>query len=201
MSITLNEVLANANYQRIYELLLSIISEPITISKSNKGRPLKYNDIQIILCMLYGVKNSIFSLRELEYKINRDFSFRVSIGICKSPDYSTFSIRINKLEDVFYGYLYKAFIKIISPDTRLCAVDSTALRSTKYDSEATIGKGIRLGFFTGYKLHVLSSVTDYIIPLAFEIMPANKYDNQAKILLDKSTEYDIFLVIGDGAEA
>ncbi len=30
-------------------------------------------------------------------------------------------------------------------------------------------------------------------------MKINKYDNKAKILLDKSTDYDIFLVIGDGA--
>lgn len=31
-----------------------------------KGRPRKYSDEQIVACMLYGVKNSIFSLRELE---------------------------------------------------------------------------------------------------------------------------------------
>lgn len=50
----------------------------------------KYFDQQIVVCILYGVKNSIFSFRELEYKIKKDYIFQNIIGLKYVPDYSTF---------------------------------------------------------------------------------------------------------------
>ena len=46
-------------------------------------------------------------------------------------------------------------IELINPQTRICAIDGTALRSSKYDSEAKCGKGTRLGKYKGYKLHCI----------------------------------------------
>lgn len=71
-----------------------------------KGRPRKYSDQQIVCCMLYGVKNSIFSLRELEYKIKQDHIFKSIIQIDDVPDYSTLSLRAKHLEKhIYYGIM------------------------------------------------------------------------------------------------
>lgn len=56
-------------------------------------------------------------------------------------------------------------VELIDPDTRLCAIGGTALRSSKYNSEAKSRKGTRLGYYKDYKLHCVVAVTDIIVPL------------------------------------
>ncbi|WP_243284323.1 transposase [Clostridium tyrobutyricum] len=51
--------------------------------------------------MIYRVKNSIFSLRELEYKIKQDIVFRHIINLFKVPDYSTFSLRAQPSRNIY----------------------------------------------------------------------------------------------------
>lgn len=82
------------------------------------------------------------------------------------------------------------FVELIDPETRLCAIDGTGLRSSKYDSEAKSGKGTRLGYFKGYKLHCIATVTDIIIPLLFNLTTANVYDNQLSDLLYEAKAYN-----------
>jgi hypothetical protein len=59
------------------------------------------------------------------------------------------------------------------------------------------GKGTRLGWYIGYKLHAI--ISNDRIPLAWEITTANVYDNQAQYLLDKVEQLDIFMILADGA--
>ena len=54
-----------------------------------KGKPRKYLDEQIV----NGVKNSIFSLRELEYHIKQDYKYQSIIKLVQVPNYSTFLLR------------------------------------------------------------------------------------------------------------
>ncbi|OCL26649.1 hypothetical protein U472_11770 [Orenia metallireducens] len=63
----------------------------------------------------------------------------------------------------------------MNPDTRICSIDSTDLRSSQYDSQAKSGPSTRLGFYKGYKLHLICSNDS--IQLSFEITTANVYDN------------------------
>ena len=149
--------------------------------------------------MLYGVKNSIFSLRELEYRIKQDYTFKAIIQLTEVPDYSTFSLRAKALEQHLYYGVYAMLVELISPETRLCAIDGTALRSSKYDSEAKSGKGTRLGYFIGYKLHCIAAVTDIIIPLVFNVTTPNVYDNQVSDLLYEAKIYNPFLILADAA--
>ncbi len=158
-----------------------------------------YSDEQIVACMLYGVKNSIFSLRELEYRIKQDYVFQSIIQLNQVPDYSTFSLRAKRLEKHIYYGIYAMFVELIDPETRLCAIDETALRSSKYDSEAKSGKGTRLGYYKGYKLHCIATVTDIIIPLVFDLTIANVYDNQVFELLYEAKIYNLFLILSDAA--
>lgn len=50
------------------------------------------------------------------------------------------------------------FIEFIDPEIRLCAIDETALRSSKYDSEVKSGKGTRLGYFKVISFIVLQQL-------------------------------------------
>lgn len=145
--------------------------------------------------MLYGVKNSIFSLRELEYRIKEDYVFQSIIQFNQVPDYSTFSLRAKRLEKHIYYGIYAMFVELIDPETRLCAIDETALRSSKSKS----GKGTRLGYYKGYKLHCIATVTDIIIPLVFDLTTANVYDNQVFELLYEAKIYNLFLILADAA--
>ena len=49
------------------------------------------------------------------------------------------------------------FIELINPETRLCAIDSTVLISSKYDSKAKSCKYTSLCYFNGYKLHCIAT--------------------------------------------
>ena len=187
------------DYYKIFKAVKVAFTKLNSNTKGTKGRPRKYSDEQIVACMLYGVKNSIFSLRELEYRIKQDHVFRSIIQLNQVPDYSTFSLRTKTLEKHIYYGIYAMFVELINPETRLCAIDGTALRSSKYDSEAKSGKGTRLGYYKGYKLHCIATVTDIIIPLVFDLTTANVYDNQVPDLLYEAKIYDPFLILADAA--
>lgn len=90
-------------------------------------------------------------------------------------------------------------IESISPNTRIHAIDGTALRSSKFDGDAKKGKGTRLGFYTGYKLHCIALVTDIIIPLVFDITTASIYDNQLSTLMYEGKIYNPFVILADAA--
>ena len=198
MIISLNIETENT-YYKIFEAVKIAFAKLNSKDRSTKGRPRKYSDQQIVACMLYGVKNSIFSFRELEYRIKQDYTFKAIIQLTEVPDYSTFSLRAKALEQHLYYGVYAMLVELISPETRLCAIDGTALRSSKYDSEAKSGKGTRLGYFIGYKLHCIAAVTDIIIPLVFNVTTANVYDNQVSDLLYEAKIYNPFLILADAA--
>ena len=75
MIISLN-IKSENTYYKIFEAVKIAFTKLSTNNQNTKGRPRKYSDQQIVCCMLYGVKNSIFSLRELEYKIKQDHIFK-----------------------------------------------------------------------------------------------------------------------------
>ncbi|NSB12611.1 transposase [Clostridium beijerinckii] len=191
MIISSNIKSENDHY-KIFEAVKIAFAKLNSNIKSTKGRPRKYSDEQIVACILYGVKSSIFSLRELEYRIKQDYVFQSIIQLNQVPDYSTFSLRTKILD-------YAMLVELINPETRLCAIDGTALRSSKYDSEAKSGKGTRLGYYKGYKLHCIAAVSDIIIPLVFYLTTANVYDNQVSDLLYEAKIYNPFLILADAA--
>ncbi len=186
-------------YIEIFKVINQAFKKLGYLHKKTKGRPRKYTDQQIVACLVYQVKNNIFSLRELEWKIKQDIHFQSIIGLEEVPDYSTLSIRLNELEKrAFYG-LYNMVIFLINPSLRLCAIDSTALRSSRYDREARYGKGTRVGNYKGYKLHCAAAVDDYVVPLVFELTTANVYDNQLVELLYEVKIFNPFLTLADAA--
>ncbi|MCG8540790.1 MAG: hypothetical protein MJA82_12750 [Clostridia bacterium] len=69
------------------------------------------------------------------------------LGISAMPDHSTFCIRIKEIEKSLFYQIYKIFVILLNPDLRICCIDSTALRSSKFDSEVKLGKSTHLGMF------------------------------------------------------
>lgn len=89
---------------------------------------------------------------------------------------------------------------LLAPNTRVCSIDSTSLRSSKYDLEAKYGTSTRLGKYKGYKLHLISSNDS--IPLMFNFTTANAYDNTfdcCEKLMTPLKNYDPFILLGDAA--
>ena len=164
------------------------------------GRPKKYTDLQIIKCKLYMIMNNIYCLRELEWKLFNDQLAVSIIGLKEVPDHSTFAIRFRKLEQEKFNKLYRTIISLLEPDTRICAIDSTSLRSSKYDSEAKIGTSTRLGNYKGYKLHLIAS--NDALPLSFKCTTANVYDsnfNCCHQVMKPLDNHDPFILLGDAA--
>lgn len=189
--------------ENIFSKIFDTINKIFGIIKKDKpkakGRPRKYTDEQIVACMIYQVKYSIFSLRELEWRIKQDATFKAIIGLKDVPDYTTLSIRINSIEKhIFYG-IFNITVALIDPSLRLCAIDSTALRSSNYDSEAQYGVGSRLGTYKGYKLHLAASADDIYIPIAFAVTTAEVYDNQVSDILYDIKTFNPFLILADAA--
>ena len=57
------------------------------------------------------------------------------------------------------------------------------MRSLRGDKEAGTGVCISLGFYNGYKLHVIATVEDEVIPIAWWLTRANVHDSRVVELL------------------
>jgi len=83
----------------------------------------------------------------------------------ESPNYSYFAKLLRKIEEKYMQDIREILIAEIEPDISIAIVDSTPLRSAKNDSEAKIDIHITIGFFRGYKLHLLCAGKEEVIPL------------------------------------
>ncbi|MBA4495560.1 transposase [Paenactinomyces guangxiensis] len=164
---------------------------------SRAGKPKKFSDTQILKCLIYQAYYRIHSFRELEWKLNQDHWTRRCIGLDEVPDHSTFCRRAKQIEQGLYAPLYEELLFELEPKTRVCYWDSTALRASRYDRDAEKGKGTRLGWFYGYKLHAI--VSEDLIPLVWDITPANLYDNQCTHLIYHVSQYPVFMPLADAA--
>lgn len=198
MIISPDELKENNFYQICSKLDELYEKQFNTEGNQGRRRPKKYTDLQIIKCFLFKVKNKIYCLRELETKLDQNPFIKNIIGIDKAPDHSTLSIRVKKIRKNKFYPLFRQLVSKLEPDTRINAIDSTPLRSSKCDSEAKKGYSTRLEWYKGYKLHLVSS-NDYI-PLSFSVTTANIYDNTydiCKNLMIDLSQYNPFMLLGD----
>ena len=167
------------------------------IKHNRRGRPRKFNLFQIIACLVYKVKKGIKSFRELEYRINQDIEFKRAIGIEESPNYSYFAKLLRKIEEKYMQDIREILIAEIEPDISIAIVDSTPLRSAKNDSEAKIDIHITIGFFRGYKLHLLCAGKEEVIPLFWILTGANEHDSRQEELLYRAWGFGCEIVLAD----
>ena len=91
-----------------------------------------------------------------------------------------------KIEEEYMQDIREILIAEIEPDIGIAIVDSTPLRSAKNDSEAKIGIHITIGFYRGYKLHLLCTGKEEVIPLFWILTGANEHDSRQEELLARS---------------
>lgn len=166
-------------------------------TRSRQGRPRRFSDAQIVKCLVYQVYYRIRSFRELEWKLKQDLWALRGMGISEVPDHSTFCRRVKAIEEDLYYRVYQEILTELQPEARVCFWDSTPLRSSRYDRDAEKGKGTRLGWFYGYKLHAI--VSEDLLPLSWDVTPAGFYDNQASQLIRSLSHHDVFLLLADAA--
>ena len=119
--------------------------------------------------------NKIYCLRELKWSFKNDILSTNIIGLSDIPDHSTFYIRLKEIESTIFYQIYKMLVLLLKSNIRISSIDSTALRSSRFDSQAKSGKSTRLGWYKGYKLHLVTSFD--LVPLALEFTTANVYDS------------------------
>jgi hypothetical protein len=69
--------------------------------------------------------------------------------------------------------------------------------SISIDRDAAKGKGTRLGWYYGYKLHAI--VSEDLVPLVWDLSPANFYDNQFCHIMKGLSFWKPFFLLGDAA--
>jgi Transposase DDE domain/Transposase domain (DUF772) len=180
-------------FSEIDELVWRFVETPL----NRRGRPQQFSDAQIMKCLVYQVYYRIRCFRELEWKLKHDYWALRTIGLNQVPDHTTFCRRTRKLEENLYYPMYQEILSELEPQTRICFWDSTALRASRYDRDAEKGKGTRLGWFYGYKLHAI--VSEDLLPLVFDLTPAGFYDNQVPYLVRHLVNHDVFFLLADAA--
>nr|WP_241243623.1 hypothetical protein [Caldicellulosiruptor changbaiensis] len=85
----------------------------------------------------------------------------------------------------------------IKPDMSIAKVDSPSLRSAKNDLEAKICIHITIGFFRGYKLHLLCTGKEEVIPLFWILTGANEHDSRQEELLYRAWGLSCEIVLAD----
>ncbi|MBO8138240.1 MAG: transposase [Desulfotomaculum sp.] len=156
-------------FQKI-DTLLKEYEKEIPKTTIRRRRSQLFSDVQIMKCLVYQAFHRIVSFWELEWRLNFDPIAKALIGLEKTPDHTTLFLRAKQLESTIYESLYKIAVEFLHPDIRLCFWDSTSLRASRYDREAKRGKGTRLGWYVGYKLHAIISKDR--IPLAWDVTTA-----------------------------
>ena len=139
------------------------------------------------------------SFRKLVDFLNQFSYFRTLCGFTAVPHFSTFSRAARWFREEGFDVLHNQLLeKIGSHYSKLAFMDSTALRSSLYDSQAKWSKSTRYKWYRGYKLHLCTSADGFI--LSYQFTTANVYDSvPAPDLLQSLTRKQIEMVIADKA--
>jgi hypothetical protein len=153
----------------------------------------------LLKCFFLKTYFSIDSLRQLVETLDRFGYFRRICGLKEVPHLSTFS----RASTWFQEQGFSAFNAQLLNDLgvrypKVVIIDSTALRSSLYDSQARWGVSTRYSWFKGYKLHLCTTAEGVILSHVFTT--ANRNDAAVALELFPSLkEGEIEFALGDAA--
>ncbi len=111
---------------------------------------------------------SIDSLRQLVELLDRFGYFRRICGFKEVPHLSTFSRAGKWFQKQGFSYFNAQLLKDLGTRyPKVVIIDSTALRSSLYDSQAKWGISTRYNWFKGYKLHLCTTTEGIILSHVF----------------------------------
>jgi transposase len=148
------------------------------------------------------VLKTVFQIPSLRKLVNflKQFSyFRNLCGFTQVPHISTFSRTANWFRKEGFDVLHHQLLEIIGNRySKLAFMDSTALRSSLYDSQARWSKSTRYKWYRGYKLHLCVSADGLI--LSYQFTTANVYDSvPAPSLLRSLPQKQVEMIVADKA--
>ncbi|MED3467175.1 transposase, partial [Bacillus thuringiensis] len=153
----------------------------------------------LLKCFFVKTVFQINSLRKLTRFLHQYPSFRVSCGLSFVPHISTFSRVGTWFRNEGIPLIHKQTLEEMNLGLIPCVlIDSTALRSSLYDSQAKWGKSTRYGWYKGYKAHVCSTPEGVVLSYAFTT--ANVHDSKmAPVLLQDIQSQNVLFSIADAA--
>ncbi len=162
------------------------------------GRP-PVSKKALVKCFFLKTYFAIDSLRQLVNILHRFGYFRRICGLLEVPHLSTFSRASQWFQEQGFSDLNTQLLNDLGiQKPKVVMIDSTALRSSLYDSQAKWGMSTRYRWFKGYKLH-LCTTTEGII-LSHVMATANRNDAAvAPELLSSLQGWDIEFALGDAA--
>ncbi|AMR06314.1 ISNCY family transposase [Bacillus thuringiensis] len=149
----------------------------------------------LLKCFFVKTVFQINSLRKLTRFLHQYPLFRVSCGLSFVPHISTFSRVGTWFRNEGIPLIHKQTLQEMNLGLIPCVlIDSTALRSSLYDS----GKSTRYGWYRGYKVHVCSTPEGVVLSYAFTT--ANVHDiKMAPVLLQDIQDRNVLFSVADAA--
>ncbi|OTZ60511.1 ISNCY family transposase, partial [Bacillus thuringiensis serovar kyushuensis] len=122
----------------------------------------------LLKCFFLKTVFQIDSLRKLTRFLHQFPSFRASCGLSFVPHISTFSRVGTWFREESIPIIHEKVLHELNLGLIPCVlIDSTALRSSLYDSQARWGKSTRYGWYKGYKAHVCSTPEGVVLSYTF----------------------------------
>lgn len=150
------------------------------------GRPRKYCLGKILALVIYQARSSNLSFRKIVNSLECDI---LSLQILEFEEIPNFTVIFKSytkyLKSNMNIYLYVIGSKIYK-DESIFYLDSSSLVTSKLDKESGVGKSTRLGWYNGYKLHLICNSKG--IPISFDITTANVHDSKCKSLINSLTK-------------
>ena len=153
----------------------------------------------LLKCFFLKTYFSIDSLRQLVDTLNRFGYFRRICGLKEVPHLSTFSRAGKWFQEQGFSAFNAQLLKDLGVRyPKIVIIDSTALRSSLYDSQARWGLSTRHHWFKGYKLHLCTTAEGVILSHVFTT--ANRNDAAVALELFSSVkEWEVEFALGDAA--
>ena len=205
--------------------LVDSIPRPVTPAKRARGRPRYYSDglfLKALVIMIVRHLHKVHALLAVLAEPTAEMQALRTLLTEKGhyPSRRTWERRLKAMPDSLpaqIGCLGRYLVTLIQPWAtcgRAVAIDSTVLRAnggvwhkkdrdqgvvphTSIDTEAAWTNSGWHSWVYGWKLHIVSIVAAVWIPLAADLTPANRADNEAAPALLREAPLDTRFVLGD----
>jgi hypothetical protein len=194
-------------------------------AKPGPGRPKTYSDHLFLKALVIMIVRHLHTVHELLTVLEQPSPEMQRLRLLltqdgKYPSRRTWERRLQALPDTLpaqIGCLGRSLVRLIEPwaeGGRAVAIDSTILRArggvwhkkdreagvvphSSIDTEAHWTKSGWHGWVYGWKLHIVATVAKVWIPLAAELTPANRADNEVAPDLLCRIPAEVRYVLGD----
>ncbi len=158
------------------------VNFPELFITNSLGRPRKYSLGKILALVIFQVRSSNLSFRKIVNSLKDDILSLEILEFEAVPDFTViFKSYVKYLKNNMNIYLQRIGSQI-NKGINTFYLDSSSLVTSKLDKEARFGKSTRLGWYSGFKLHLICDSKG--IPISFDITTANIHDSRCESLIE-----------------